>query len=83
MGVLTRSVDVVAPGGGGGGVAGAGSSRGAPAARRPHGKDSIALRAPITKRAAVPAGVAKPPAKRRRAAPQERAVRPAVSVVPG
>ena len=58
-------------------------SRGALAARRSHGKDSIAPRARTAKRAADPAEVAKPPAKRRRAALQERALRPAVPVVPG
>ena len=83
MGVLTRSVDVVAPGGGGGGAAGAGSSRGVATARRPHGKDNVPSRAPTTKCAADPAGGAKPPAKRRRGAPQKRAARSAILVVLG
>ena len=83
MGVLTRVAVVMVLGGRGGGAARAGSSRGTPAASRPHGKDNIAPRAPAMKRAVNPAGGAKPPAKRRCGAPQERAARPAVPVVPG
>nr|XP_020189237.1 myristoylated alanine-rich C-kinase substrate-like [Aegilops tauschii subsp. strangulata] len=83
MGMLTRVADVAAPGGGGGGAAGAGSSRGAATARRLQGKNSVLPRAPSAKRAADSAGGAKPPAKRRRGAPQERAARPVVLVVPG
>nr|XP_040245999.1 uncharacterized protein LOC120964969 [Aegilops tauschii subsp. strangulata] len=82
-GMLTRAADVAAPGGGGGGAAGVGSSQGPATTRRPHGKDSVPPRAPSAKRTADPAGGAKPPAKRRRGAPQERAERPAVLVVPG
>nr|XP_020183203.1 nuclease SbcCD subunit C-like [Aegilops tauschii subsp. strangulata] len=80
---LTQVVVAAVPGGGGGGVAGAGSSRGAPAASRPHGKDNVASRAPAVRRAADPIGGAKPAAKRRHGAPQERAARPVVPVVPG
>ena len=83
MGALTWAVDVAAPGGGGGGAARAGSSYGAVTARRPHGKDSVPPWAPTTKHAADLVGGAKTPAKRTRGAPQERAARPAVLVVPG
>ena len=82
MVMLTRAVDVVVPSRGGGGAAEAGSSQGAPATTRPHGKDNVTPWAPAVKRAANPAGGAKPPAKMRRGAPQERPARPIVSVVP-
>lgn len=84
--MLTRVVDAVAPGGGGGGVARAGLSRGgggAPAASWPHGKDNVAPRAPVVKRAVNPAAGAKPPAKRRCSVPQARPERPIVPVVLG
>ena len=78
-----RAIDVVALGEGGSDADDAGSSRGEPAASWPHGKDNVAPRASAVKRAANPDGGAKPPAKRRRGSPQERAARPDVPVVPG
>lgn len=80
-GELMRTVNVVAARGEGGAGA-AGSSRGAAAASRPHGKEDVAPRNPAAKHAVYPTSGEKSPAKKRQRDPQpapERRPAPVIS----